>query len=81
MTFCTRSFPLRISAVHVTKSATDLVTFTEEILDGKLHFLCSDVAECVRLSPATLLKRRLWHRCFPVNFVKFPRTPFYIERL
>ena len=22
--------------------------------------------------PATLLKKRLWHRCFPVNFVKFP---------
>ena len=21
--------------------------------------------------PATLLKRRLWHRCFPVNFAKF----------
>ena len=19
---------------------------------------------------------RLWHRCFPVNFAKFPRTPF-----
>ena len=25
---------------------------------------------------ANLLKKRLWHRCFPVNFVKFPRTPF-----
>ena len=25
---------------------------------------------------ATLLKKRLWHRCFPANFVKFPRTPF-----
>ena len=25
---------------------------------------------------ATLLKKRLWHRCFPVNFVKFLRTPF-----
>ena len=25
--------------------------------------------------PATLLKRRLWHRCFPVNFAKFLRTP------
>ena len=24
----------------------------------------------------TLLKKRLWHRCFPVNFVKFLRTPF-----
>ena len=24
-----------------------------------------------------LLKKRLWHRCFPVNVVKFLRTPFY----
>ena len=23
-----------------------------------------------------LLKKRLWHRCFPANFVKFLRTPF-----
>ena len=28
------------------------------------------------LRRATLLKKRLWHRCFPVNFVKFLRTPF-----
>ena len=28
------------------------------------------------LRPAALLKMRLWHRCFPVNFVKFLRTPF-----
>ena len=27
-------------------------------------------------SPATLLKKRLWHRCFPVKFAKFLRTPF-----
>ena len=27
------------------------------------------------LRPATLLEKRLWHRCFPVNFVKFLRTP------
>ena len=25
---------------------------------------------------ATLLKKRLWHRCFPVNFAKFLRKPF-----
>ena len=31
--------------------------------------------------PATLLKERLRHRCFPVNFVKFLRTPFFIEHL
>ena len=29
------------------------------------------------LRRATLLKKRLWHRCFPVNFAKFVATPFY----
>ena len=28
------------------------------------------------LRPATLLKKRLCHSCFPVSFVKFLRTPF-----
>ena len=28
------------------------------------------------LRPATLLKKRLWHRCFSVNFAKFLRAPF-----
>ena len=31
--------------------------------------------------PATLLKYRFWHRCFPVNFAKFLRTPFLTEHL
>ena len=37
------SFQLRISSINVSKSArtADLVTFTEEILIGKLQFLCS----------------------------------------
>ena len=33
------------------------------------------------LKPATLLKKSLWHRCFPVNFAKFLRTPFFTEHL
>ena len=28
------------------------------------------------LKPTTLLKKRLWHRCFPVNFAKSLRTFF-----
>ena len=31
--------------------------------------------------PATLLKKRLWHRCFPVNFAKFLRVPLLTEHL
>ena len=26
--------------------------------------------------PATILEKRFWHRCFPVNFVKFSRISF-----
>ena len=33
------------------------------------------------LRPETLLKERLWRRCFPMNFAKFLRTPFLIEHL
>ena len=32
-------------------------------------------------SPTTLLKKRLWHTCFPVNFAKFLRTLFFTEHL
>ena len=38
------SFPLRISSVKMWPNPqfhVDLVTFTEEIFNGKLHFLCS----------------------------------------
>ena len=38
-------FPLRISSVNVIKLlfTADLVTSIKEILNGKLHFLCSDI--------------------------------------
>ena len=119
------------------QETADLVTFTEKILYGKLHFLSSvlyvnDLPQslsevgsylyaedtyifyqyedrrrrsshrrcsvrkgvlrnfakftgkymCQSLFfhkvawPATLLKKRLLHRCFPANFAKFLRTPF-----
>ena len=34
-----------------------------------------------QLRLATLLKRGLWQRCFPVNFAKFLRTAFFIEHI
>ena len=32
-------------------------------------------------SHASLLKKGPWHRCFPVNFATFLRTPFFTEHL
>ena len=41
---------------------------------------CARVSFLIKLQAlATLLKKRLWHRWFPVNFVKFLRTLLFIE--
>ena len=46
----------------------NFATFTGKHVCQSLFFSCSP--------PATLLKKILRHRCFPVNFAKFLRTPF-----
>ena len=40
----------------------------------KMSYLKSNIRSS--LKPAILLKYRLCHRCFPVNFANFLRTPF-----
>ena len=46
--------------------------FTGKYLCQRLFF-----NKVVGLRPATLLKKILWHRCFPVNFAKFLRALFF----
>ena len=45
----------------------------------------SDTVTGLGLQPALGLqlyyKKKLWHRCFPVNFVKFQRTLSFTEHL
>ena len=43
------------------------VKFTEKHLFQSLSF-----NKVAGLRPVTLLKKRLWHRCFPVNFARIP---------
>ena len=58
----------------MTKAATvgvrNLAKFTGKLCQGLF------LNEVAGLRPTTLLKKRLWHRCFPVIFEKFLRTPF-----
>ena len=46
-------------------------------------YLCQSILfnKVAGLRPATLLKKKLWHRRFPINFPKFLRTPFFTEDL
>ena len=50
----------------------DFRKFTGKCLCQSLFF---DITEGLR--HATLLKKRLWNRCFPVNFEKFLRAPLF----
>ena len=50
--------------------------FTEKHLCQSLFF-----NKVTGLCPATLLKKRLWYRCFPLNFAKFLGTTFLTEHL
>ena len=42
----------------------------------KWKHLCQNLFFNKVSGTATLLKKRFWHRCFPVNFVKFLRAKF-----
>ena len=58
-----------------------------EISQNSQENTCDGVSFLIKLQAlglrpaATLLKKRLWHRCFPVNFAKFIRAPFLTEHL
>ena len=49
-------------------------------VEASSHKLCVSLPT-EATEPATLLKKRLWHRCFRVNFAKFLRTPVLTEHL
>ena len=51
-----------------------------EILQNSQENTCAGVSFLIKLR-ARGLRKRLWHRCFPVNFAKFLRTPLIIEQL
>ena len=48
-----------------------------KILQNSKKSPCARVSFLIKLQ----LKKRLWHRCFPVNIAKFLRTPIFIEHL
>ena len=59
---------------------SNFVKFTGKHLCQSLFFINFIFFNKVAgLRPATLLKKRPWYRCFPMNFAKVLRTPLFIE--
>ena len=52
-----------------------------ENLQNSQENTCARVSFLIKLqaSACSLIKKGLWHRCFPVNFAKFQGTLFLIE--
>ena len=50
-----------------------------EISQNSQENTCARASFLIKLqvAPATLLKKKLWDRCFPVNYAKFLRTSFF----
>ena len=76
-----------LTAVSETEAVVQMCSVKKDVLRNFAEFtgkhVCQSLSfnEVTGLRPATLLKKRLWHRCFPVNFAKFLRTTFFIEHL
>ena len=71
-------FPVQISSAHVTKSAV-LVTFTEETLNEKLQFLCSNKASIQGLIKFRLVLMMVLYR--RSLYEKYPNSEFFLARM
>ena len=57
--------------------------FLLEISQNSQENTCAWVSFLIKLQASTcnFIKKRLWHRCFPVNCARFLRTPFLREHI
>ena len=65
--------------IAINKSERQKCSVRKAISQNSQGITCDRVSlfnKVAGLRPTTLLKKRLWHRCFPVNFAKFLRKPF-----
>ena len=55
--------------------------FNGDIAAQKMKFSIDDLFSKLKKRPATILKKRLWHRCFPVNFCEIFKNIFFTKYL
>ena len=72
---------LKVHDTEVVAKSSSTKKMFSEILQNSQENTCTTVSLFLIKLPATLLKKRLWYRYFPVNFAKFLRTPFLTEPL
>ena len=71
--YCIHNWSWHVIIIKITHRTNCPEVFCKKVV---LRKIAKFTAKHLCLRPATLLKKRLWHRCFPVNFAKFLRLPF-----
>ena len=63
---------------YIGRSSHRRCSVRKNVLRNFAKNTCARVSFLIKLQakPATLLKKRLWHRCFSANYAKFLKTPF-----
>ena len=74
---------VHVSNLHENICSITLLLFKEAVVRRCFYkkSVLRNFTKFTGLRPTTLVKKKLWHRCFPVNFVKFLRTPFCTDHL
>ena len=68
--------------VPLLETSFSVISSLPEVFYKKLSWQFRKIHSKIQsLRSATLFKKRLWHRCFPVNFPRFLRAPFFTEHL
>ena len=80
---CSKEFISNVLVKLISRSSRPKVFCKEGVLRNFAKFTGKPLSQSLffnnvaGLRPATLLKKWLWHRCFPVSFAKCLRTPFF----
>ena len=75
-------FSLRNKSLEQEAGKKEVVFYKKGVLSSFAKFTREHLCQILffnKVLPVTLLKRRLWNRCFLVDFPKFLRTLFFTE--
>ena len=66
---------------YISRSRCQRCSVKKKFVSFKLQIWATLKGAALKKLQATLLKKKLWLRYFPVNFAKFLRTPFFTEHI
>ena len=83
--FCKKAVPknfAKFTGKHLCRSLCFNIKVAGLVLESLFNKIAGLKAKKrLQHQACNLLKKRLWHRCFPVNFAKFLGVLFFIEHL